>query len=66
MFFADGNFLYSPFKIQFFFMSQILLLMVKYFILDRHFLKTAFWLFLKAVYQHLFTFASTFVLRKAA
>ena len=42
MFFADVNFLYSRFKIYVVFMSQILVLMAKYFIVDRHFLKTSY------------------------
>ena len=42
MFFAYGNFLYSRFKIYVVFMSQILLLIAKYFIVNRHFLKTSY------------------------
>ena len=36
MFFADGNYLYSRFKINVVFISQMFLLMTKNFILDQH------------------------------
>ena len=41
MFFADGNYLHSRQKMYAVFMSQNLLLMAIFFILDRHFLKTS-------------------------
>ena len=64
LFFADGNFLYSWFKINVVFMSYILLPMAKYFMLDRP-SRNFLLLFLKIVYPYLFTFTSIFVLHKA-
>ena len=65
MFFADGNFSCSGFKIMHVvYMSQMLLLMAKYFILDRLFLKLPSALS-KKLYQYLFAFSLIFVLYKA-
>ena len=64
-FFADGNFLCSRYKMYVVFMSQILLLLAKYFNSRWKLPKNFLLLFLKAVYQYSFTLVSIFVLRKA-
>ena len=52
--FADGNFLYLQFKVYVVFMFQILLLMAKYFIVGRHFLKTVYINIYLLLHQYLF------------
>ena len=64
MFFADGNFLYSRHEICCFHDANFVA-DGNFFIVDWHFRKNFLLLFLKTVYQYLFTFASVFVLHKA-
>ena len=64
MFFADANFLiFAAQNLCCFYVANFVADGI--FLLDRHFLKNFLLLFLKTVYQFLFTFASMYVLHKA-